>query len=150
MTKSINHQFHFPHPPEAVWEYLTNAELMEQWLMPNNFLPVLGYDFEFRVKPVPALEFDGIVYCKVLEIVPFKRLSYSWKCGPGNQKITIDSVVVWKLQPGNNGTDLFLEHSGFKELENFALYSAMDKGWLENIQKIAKYLNASKHGTTNP
>jgi len=37
MTKSIKHQFFFPHPPETVWEYLTKPELMEQWLMRNDF-----------------------------------------------------------------------------------------------------------------
>jgi uncharacterized protein YndB with AHSA1/START domain len=150
MTKSIRHNFFFSHPVEVVWEYLTKAELIEQWLMPNDFLPIIGYDFQFRIKPLPQFEFDGIIYCRVLEIDPFKKLSYSWKSGPGNGKITIDSVVVWKLQPKDNGTALSLEHSGFKELENYTMYTLMDDGWLKNIQKIADRINISKHGTTNP
>jgi uncharacterized protein YndB with AHSA1/START domain len=150
MATSINHQFFFPHPPESVWEYLTNAELMEQWLMKNDFQPIIGYDFQFRTKPIPSLDLDGIFYCKVLEIVPFKKLSYSWKGGPGDGKITLDSVVVWKLQPKDKGTDLFLEHSGFSKIENLAIYTAMNDGWLKNIHKIAERINAAKHGTTNP
>ncbi|PSL44268.1 uncharacterized protein YndB with AHSA1/START domain [Chitinophaga niastensis] len=149
MATSINHQFFFPHPPEAVWEYLTNVELMEQWLMKNDFQPIIRYDFQFRTNPIPGLNFDGIVYCRVLEIVPFKKLSYSWKSGPGDGKITIDSVVVWKLQPKDNGTELFLEHSGFSEMENFTMYNALNDGWLKNIHKIAERINAAKHGTTN-
>ena len=142
MATSINHQFFFPHPPEKVWEYLTNAELMKQWLMPNDFHPIVGHEFQFRTNPKPKFDFDGIVYCKVLEINPFKTLSYSWKCGPGEGKIILDSVVVWTLQSKNNGTELLLEHSGFSKIENFNLYTAMTDGWLTNIHKIAERLNA--------
>lgn len=148
MAKSINHQFFFPHPPEVVWEYLTKAELMELWLMKNDFQPIAGHDFQFRTNPIPKLDFDGIVYCKVLEIVPFKKLSYSWRSGSGDGKITIDSVVVWKLEPKDKGTELFLEHSGFSETDNLNMYNGLLAGWLQNIHKIAERINASKHGTT--
>ena len=149
MTKSIEHQFFFPHPPETVWEYLTKSELMEQWLMKNNFQPIVGVDFQFQTKPIPSLDFDGIFYCRVLEIVPFKKLSYSWKSGPGEGKITLDSVVVWKLQPTEKGTELFLEHSGFAKKENLNFYNGLTDGWLEKIHKIADLLNAAQHGTIN-
>jgi uncharacterized protein YndB with AHSA1/START domain len=149
MTTSINHQFFFPQPPESVWEYLTNADLMELWLMKTDFQPSIGHDFQFKTNPVPSLNFDGIVYCKVLEIIPFKKLSYSWKCGPGDGKITLDSVVVWKLQAKDKGTELFLEHSGSSNIENFSLYAGMNEGWLKNIHKIADRLNAAKNDTTN-
>ncbi len=149
MTKSINHTFFFTHPPRVVWEYLTNAELMAQWLMPNDFLPLVGYDFQFKVNPVPALEFDGIVYCKVLEVKPFTKLSYSWKCGPGNMQITVDSLVEWTLQEKENGTELRLNHSGFKEGIHVPLYTAMHDGWAKNIAKINNLLNTATHGTAN-
>ncbi|HEY5746303.1 MAG TPA: SRPBCC domain-containing protein [Chryseolinea sp.] len=147
MTKTINHQFFFPHPPEMVWEYLTNAELMAQWLMKNDFQPIVGHDFQFRTNPIPSLDFDGICHCTVLEIIPFKKLSYSWKGGPGGGKITLDTVVVWKLQPKEKGTDLLLEHSGFSEIENLSFYNGMTDGWLKNLQKMAERLSA-KYGTT--
>jgi uncharacterized protein YndB with AHSA1/START domain len=149
MTTSIKHQFFFPHPPEAVWEYLTNPDLMELWLMKNDFKPIMGIDFQFRTKPIPSLDFDGIFYCKVLEIVPFEKLSYSMKSGPGEGKITLDSVVVWKLHRKDSGAELFLEHSGFSKIENFNMYTAMNDGWLKNIHKIADRINAANHGTIN-
>jgi uncharacterized protein YndB with AHSA1/START domain len=149
MTKSISHKLFFPHSAEVVWDYLTTSELMAQWLMPNDFEPILGYDFQFRIKPLPAMEFDGIVYCKVLEIVPFKKLSYSWKSGPGEGQITVDSVVVWRLTSKDNGTELSLEHTGFAETVNLALYSGMNEGWLKNMQKIAERINTEKHGLSN-
>lgn len=149
MTNIIKHQFFFPHPTETVWEYLTKSELMEQWLMKNDFQPIVGFDFQFRTNPIPGLDFDGIFYCKVLEVVPFKKLSYSWKSGPGDGKITLDSVVVWKLQPTDKGTELFLEHSGFAKKENLNFYNGLTHGWLEKFQKVAELLNAAQHGNTN-
>ena len=143
MTKSIQHKFFFPHSPQVVWEYLTKAELIEQWLMKNDFQPIIGYDFQFRTKPLVNFNFDGIVYCKVLEIIPFEKLSYSWKGGPGNGIITLDSIVVWTLFPKDDGTEIFLEHSGFKEIEDFSMYTIMNEGWLKNIQKIAERINAA-------
>lgn len=149
MTKIIKHQFFFPHPKETVWEYLTKPELMEQWLMKNDFQPIVGLDFQFRTNPIASLDFDGIFYCKVLEIVPFKKLSYSWKSGPGEGKITLDSVVVWKLEATDKGTELFLEHSGFAKKENLNFYDGLMHGWVEKLHNIAKLLNAVQHGHTN-
>jgi len=151
MTKSIRHQFFFQHSPEVVWEYLTRADLMAQWLMENDFEPIIGYDFQFKARPMPDCHFDGIIYCKVLEVVPFKKLSYSWKLGPGGGKINIDSLVEWTLSPKEGGTQLMLEHSGFKETEDVAintLFTMMDAGWLKNINKIAELINAAEHGAT--
>jgi len=148
MAASIKHQLFFPHPPRAVWEYLTNAELMELWLMKNNFQPIVGHDFQFRINPVPSLDFDGIVYCKVLEIVPFKKLSYSWKLGPGDGTLNIDSVVRWELHPKDNGTELVLDHGDFVVMENIGIFNSMNEGWRKNMHKIADRLNAPDHATT--
>jgi len=149
MTKTIKHQFSFPHIPEIVWEYLTRPDLMELWLMKNNFQPVVGASFQFRTGPIPSLNFDGVCYCKVLEIVPFKKLSYSWQCGPGDGNITLDSVVVWRLEPTAEGTELFLEHSGFEKEENLAFYKGFLQGWVEKLQNIDKLLKTAQHANTN-
>ena len=114
--------------------------------MKNDFQPVVGLDFQFRTNPIPALDFDGIFYCKVIEVVATKKLSYSWKSGPGDGKITLDSIVVWKLEPKEMGTELYLEHSGFAKKENLAFYNGLTSGWLKNIQKIADHLNAARNG----
>jgi uncharacterized protein YndB with AHSA1/START domain len=142
MAASIKHQLFFPHPPTAVWEYLTNAELMELWLMKNDFQPVVGHEFNFRSTPVPSLDFDGTIYCTVLEIVPFKKLSYSWKLGPGDGTINVDSVVRWELRPTDKGTELILDHGDFAILKNIGIFDAMNAGWLQNMHKILDRLNA--------
>jgi uncharacterized protein YndB with AHSA1/START domain len=148
MSKSISHTYFYAHPPAVVWAYLTKAELISLWLMKTDFQPIVGFPFRFTTNPLPQFEFDGIAYCTVLEVVPNKRLSYSWKAGPGEGEITLDSIVVWTLTEKDQGTELHLEHTGFKEIENFKLYAPMDKGWLGNMQKIDTLINAGKHATT--
>ena len=96
---------------------------------------------------MPGFNFDGIVYCKVLAVDPFKKLSYSWKGGPGDGRTTLDSIVEWKLQPKDNGTELLLEHSGF--MEDVNIYSLMNEGWLKNMKKITELINTAKHGSTS-
>src|SRR5258708_15072878 len=146
MTQSIRHKLFFEHPAAVVWDYLTKADLIEQWLMKNDFLPVVGHDFTFHTRPIPHMDFDGIVHCKVLEVIPHQKLSYSWKGGPGNGKVSLDSTVVWTLIEKDNGTELSLEHSGF--MENFSMYSAMNEGWLKNMNKITELIKTSIHGST--
>ena len=147
MEKQIEHKWQYPHTPEVVWDYLTKPELMAQWLMENDFEPIVGHDFQFRTKPLPNFNFDGIVYCTVLEVVPCSRLSYSWKGGPGNGVTTLDSVVEWTLTPRDGGTELLLQHFGFKDAANIAMFTAMDEGWLKNIKKIETLINTVKHDT---
>lgn len=117
--------------------------------MKTNFQPVAGADFQFITGPIPGLNFDGVVYCKVLEIAPFERLSYSWKCGPGKGEISLDSVVVWQLESTSEGTELTLEHTGFAKEENLAFYNGMTNGWQKNIQKIADHLKAVTDAHSN-
>jgi len=148
MQTEIKHTWFFNQAPGEVWAYLTNAELMTQWLMPNNFEPVMGHEFEFRTNPIPSLNLDGIMYCKVLEIIPFKKLVYTWKAGPKKGTVTLDTIVEWTLEAKNNGTELNLTHSGFKE-ENVSIFAGMFKGWDQNIQKVLNLLNKNNNAGTN-
>jgi len=136
MKKEIRHVWFFPHPAEAIWEYLTDSELLSQWLMKNNFKPVVGHQFTFKSSPYPAIEFDGNVYCEVLEISAPKKISYSWKFGPGTGETIINSLVVWTLTPKDGGTELLLVHSGFTDSRQIPAYDAMNAGWQTNINKI--------------
>ena len=140
MTRDIVHKWFFEHKPEVVWKYLTDPELLAQWLMENDFKPEIGHQFMFHTKPKIKIGFDGKIYCEVLELVPLKKLSYSWKGGPHKDKISLDSVVVWTLNEKENGTELLLEHKGFKGMKNYLSFVIMNKGW----QKILKRLS-TKH-----
>ena len=148
MNSEINQQWVYKQSPAEVWEYLTQADLIEVWLMPNNFKAVIGYEFEFRTKPKPDLDLDGIFHCKVLEMIPHEKLVYSWKGGSGDGSILLDTMVVWTLEPHGDGTRLLLNHSGFKET-NFSLFIDMTAGWQSNIQKMLNHLTNHHHGYTS-
>ncbi len=143
MQKEIKHQFFYAHPPAIVWEYLTTSELIAQWLMANDFKPVVGHEFKFTTQAMPNFNFDGNVFCEVLEIVPMQKLSYSWKGGPGPGVITLDSVVVWTLKAKDNGTELLLEHTGFKETD-VPMYMIMNEGWQKIMNKMNELMTVAK------
>ena len=147
MAKVIKHEIFYPNPVADVWDYLTVPELMKQWLMPNDFQPVKGHEFKFTAKAMPEFDFDGIFHCKVLEIIPYEKLVYSWDFGPGNGVLN-KSEVNWTLTEKNNGTQLLLVHRGFSGSEMLPIFGAMDKGWLGNIHKILKLLNPETDATT--
>ncbi|MNT99834.1 hypothetical protein D3C72_2427900 [compost metagenome] len=69
-------------------------------------------------------------------------MSYSWKSGPGDEKITLESVVIWKLEPTEKGTQVYLEHNGFDKDENLDFFNGLNHGWLEKFEKINNLLNA--------
>lgn len=150
MQRDIKHLWFFPHSPELVWEYLTDPELLSQWFMEGDFSPVVGHRFQFNTKPKVKVGFDGNIYCEVLEIVPFKRISYSWKGGPGPGKITLDSVVTWTLRAVDGGTELLLEHTGFKGFRNYIPYLIMNKGWVKISNRLADRLNSYRYENTKP
>lgn len=148
MEKKIQHLFTFQQPREVVWDYLTKPELLEQWLMPNNFKAVVGHKFQFTARAQPRFGFDGNIYCEVLEIVPLKTLSYSWRGGNGAEKVSLDSIVTWTLTEKASETELLLVHSGFKGMRNFIAYLVMNKGWQKIGKRLSKQLNIETHGHT--
>lgn len=141
MRGEIRHQFTFPQSPEVVWEYLTNSELLAQWLMPNDFKPIVGYKFQLGAKPKFPLGFDGRIYCEVLEIIPNQKLVYSWKGGLSKENPSLNSFVIWTLTPTGNGTVLTLEHKGFKGMKNYLAYFIMNKGWVKIGKRLFTKLN---------
>jgi len=147
MAKAIQHQLFYPKPTGLVWDYLTKPELIALWLMAGDIKPVVGHEFQFKTKPIAEMDFDGIIYCEVLEVVPLKKLSYSWKYGNGDGKLN-NSVVNWTLTEKDNGTELLLVHRGFEGWETTPIFAGMNAGWLSNMNKILKLVNPDANATT--
>jgi uncharacterized protein YndB with AHSA1/START domain len=137
-TRDITVEGVLPHAPETVWTTLTTSGLIARWLMPNDFEPVIGKRFTF--KTTPRDDWDGVVHCEVLEIVPNKKLVYSWKGGTeGSTKAAmLDSLVTWTLTPEAGGTRLKLVHSGFRSPENDFAFEAMSPGWSRVMASIGR------------
>ena len=148
MKKMIKYNWFFEQSPETVWKYLTVSELMAEWLMKNDFDLVPGHEFMFKSSPQPSMDFDGNVYCKVLEIDPLKKLVYSWKIRQGEQKLLMDSVVTWYLISKKGGTELILEHTGLDGWKEI-MFQAMNKGWDQNVRvKMGNLFNIKPYNET--
>lgn len=143
MKSTITNEWIYNQSPAEVWEYLTQSELLAQWLMPNNFKPEKDAEFQFRTNPIPSLGLDGIMHCKVIELIPFKKLSYSWKAGPGEGIFTLDTIVEWNLQPHGKGSKLLLKQTGFKE-ENYSILMSMTDGWVKLVQRMSNQILMNK------
>ena len=127
MKRDIVVEVVYPHPPERVWQALTEPRAIGAWLMENDFSPLVGYKFQFRTKPQPG--FNGIVDCKVLEVDPPRRLSYSWQGG----SMSHSTVVTYILDPVPGGTRLRLEHRGFRGFKDVAISFFLSSGWKRHI-----------------
>ena len=119
-----------PHPPQKIWRALTQGPLIEQWLMKNDFQPVVGHRFNFRADPMP--HWNGVVDCEVLEIVPLERLVYSWNASGDQALDGLKTVVTWTLARSENGTRVRVEQSGFRPQDE-AGYRGMGGGWPRSI-----------------
>lgn len=109
-TRSLVIEKEMAHAPEKVWRALTEGPLMEQWLMKNDFQPVVGHRFTFRAKPMP--QWNGVVDCEVLVLEPHTRLSYAWNVGD-DPATGFKTVVTWTLTPTSGGVLVRMEQSGF-------------------------------------
>jgi uncharacterized protein YndB with AHSA1/START domain len=128
-TRSLVIEREMPHPPEKIWRALTQGPLVEEWLMKNDFQPVVGHTFNFRSTPVPG--WNGIIDSEVLLIEPNSRLSYSWST------MGMNSVVTWTLTPTKAGTHVRMEQTGFRS-EQDAAYKGATYGWTKFIGKMER------------
>jgi uncharacterized protein YndB with AHSA1/START domain len=123
-----------PHPPEKIWRALTQAPLIEAWLMANDFQPVVGHKFTLRATPMP--NWNGVIDSEVLAIDPYQRLSYRWN------SMGMESVVTWTLTPSTNGTHVRMEQSGFRSEED-ANYKGARYGWQKFVGSLERVVGAA-------
>ena len=124
-TRSVVIERELAHPPEKIWRALTQPHLIEEWLMKNDFKPVVGHRFDLRAD-------WGAVDCRVLEVEPNKTLSYTWAA------YGLESIVTWTLTPTSTGTRLRMEQSGFRPDQQQA-YQGAKHGWpqfLANLEQV--------------
>jgi uncharacterized protein YndB with AHSA1/START domain len=125
MKRDLQLEAFYPYPVEVVWQALTDAAALSEWLMPNDFAAQLGHKFQFCTKPAPG--FDGIIHCEVIEIVECQRLSFTWKGGP------VDTIVTFNVESVPNGTRLKLEQKGFEGIRAVLVSFLLGSGWKKKI-----------------
>lgn len=132
---------------EKVWRAITDPNEMRQWYFDlPGFKAEVGYKFEF-IGGAP----DGIQYkhlCKVKEVVPGKKLSYSWRYEgyEGDSLVTFEIVDLGSSRISSGRSDkaaslLRLTHSGLETFpksnpdlaaKNFA------EGWTDIIGRMLR------------
>lgn len=118
-------------PADKVWQAITDPAKMKSWYFDlPGFKPEVGYEFEFYGGEEGGEQYQHL--CKVTEVIPGKKLTYSWRYPkyPGN------SFVTWELFPEGGKTRLQLTHAGLdtfpQDSKNFRRESFAE-GWTHII-----------------
>jgi uncharacterized protein YndB with AHSA1/START domain len=129
-TLSVVVERDVPHPPERIWRALTQPHLIEEWLMKNDFEPVVDHHFNFRAD-------WGGVDCQVKTVELNRTLAYTWDA------MGLESVITWTLTPTATGTSLRMEQSGFRPDQQRA-YEGAKFGWqrfFANLEQVLARLD---------
>ena len=124
-------------PIEKVWKAITDKNEMKKWYFDlAEFKAETGFEFEFYGEGKQGEKF--LHKCKVMEVVPQKRLTYSWRYDgyEGN------SLVTFELSKEGDKTRLKLTHKGLETFpvtanKDFAKENFMEE-WTQIIGKGLK------------
>ena len=130
-TNSVVVERELPFAPEKIWRALTQPHLIEEWLMKNDFSPVVDHRFHLRKDPRPDLSI--VVDCQVLAVEPHKTLSYTWVA------MGLEGVVTWTLTPTPAGTQLRMEQTGFRP-DRPQNYQGAKYGWQKFLGNLEQML----------
>lgn len=128
-----------PHSREKIWRALTEGSLLEQWVMPNDFRPVVGHRFTFRT--APQAHWSGVAEGEVRVVRPPEELSYGWNISGQEAGRTLRTVVTWTLTPVQGGVLLRMEQSGFREEDEPNLRGAT-QAWPRFLGRLEDLLAA--------
>jgi len=126
----------FNAPVSKVWSAITDKNEMKNWYFDlAEFKAEPGFKFQFTGGPSPEKQY--IHLCEITEVIPRKKLTYSWRYDgyPGNSFVTFD------LFEHGNKTLLRLSHKGIETFPedntDFAIKN-FNEGWNEIIHTSLK------------
>jgi uncharacterized protein YndB with AHSA1/START domain len=132
-TRSVVVEREIPHPPEKIWRALTQPHLIAEWLMKNDFMPVVGHRFNLRG------DWGGVLDCEVLAVEQNRTLSYAWNFAHDDAAYALESVVTFTLTPTRTGTHLRMEQVGFRPDQKQA-FGGAKTGWQQFFAKLEEVL----------
>jgi uncharacterized protein YndB with AHSA1/START domain len=136
-TRSVVVERDLPFPPEKVWRALTQPHLIAEWLMKNDFMPVVGHRFNLRG------DWGGVLDCEVLAVDPHRSMAYTWNFKHDDAAYDLRSIVTFTLTQTNSGTRLRMEQSGFQPAQRQA-FGGANAGWQQFFAKLQQVLERSQ------
>ncbi|MEH7386930.1 SRPBCC domain-containing protein [Bacillus sp. JJ1521] len=119
-------------PIQKVWDLVSTGEAIGTWFMPNNLVAEEGHEFHIQSPFGPSP-------CKVLEVEPPHRLTFSWD--------TEGWFVEFLLKEIDGKTEFTLIHGGWKDSEEIVgkaqrsaadVRETMNGGWEGIVQKLRR------------
>ncbi|MEM7086733.1 MAG: SRPBCC domain-containing protein [Bacteroidota bacterium] len=139
-SKSLIIEQEFNAPIALVWRAITENEMLKKWYFDiSNFKPEVGCKFQFEGGEKNK---RYVHLCEVLEVIPNKKLKYSWKY----EGYTGLSFVTFQLSTVGEKTKVTLIHEGLETFTepDFARGN-FEGGWKYLIQESLKeYLEKGK------
>ena len=134
MTRSFEHEAEYAHPLESVWRALTEPGLMGLWIMnfdqdegemTTDFRPVVGA--AYRMDARRGRGWRGYVVGNVLEVLPKKRLVYTWAHSPYQD--ANPACIEFTLEPTPKGTRVRMVQTGFPGVKGWFVLQGAQMGW---------------------
>lgn len=126
----------YPAPREAIFVALTEPTLLARWFAPTDEMSAHVDRFKARVGGSYRIEMRhvaGEVHTAIgtiKEIQPPKKLVYTWKWEGGKMP---DTLVTWRLEEAEGGTELTLVHDRFSNEEARQHHQ---QGWTSILQQL--------------
>lgn len=126
----------FDAPISKIWKAISDKDEMRKWYFDlPEFKAEVGFNFQFNGGPSPEKQYVHL--CEVTEVIPQKKLTYSWRYDgyEGN------SFVTFELIEQHQKTLLRLTHLGLEsfppENPDFAIAN-FSEGWNSIIKTHLK------------
>jgi uncharacterized protein YndB with AHSA1/START domain len=117
-------------PIQKVWNFVSTAEGISAWFMPNDFQPVVGHEFHLQSPFGPSP-------CKVLEVDEPNKITFKWD---------LDGwVVSFLLKEVGDKTEFTLIHGGWKTADEIlpkaqeksgVIRERMNGGWIGLVARL--------------
>ncbi|OUR94638.1 hypothetical protein A9Q87_03115 [Flavobacteriales bacterium 34_180_T64] len=136
MNDRIKKEKVFNHSIEKIWNAISKGEELTAWFIQADFKAETGYQYTFTSKPNE--KGCTTIRGEVKQSNPY-TLIYSWIVADTN----VETIVKWELESIENGTKLYLEHSGISNYKGetaIAMFESFNGGWDGCIKLLTDYL----------
>ena len=127
-------------PIATVYEALTSKDAIAKWFGPSDDMNVTVHAWDFKVGGGYKVEFrtpEGekhTCHGNFKEIVPQKKLSYTWSW---EEQPPIDTLVSFVIKANGNKTDLQVTHDGFPAEDTRDHH---EQGWTGSLARLTRFV----------